>query len=89
MKRSPTAEPCLTAVEARAHLPEALNRVAYGGERLRIGKRGKPLAALVSIADLELLERLEDESDARAARKALREPGRNIPWAEVRKALKL
>jgi prevent-host-death family protein len=91
-KRSSAAaadESCLTTVEARAHLPEVLNRVAYGGERVRIGKRGKPLAVLVPLSDAELLERLEDEGDLRAARRALKEKGRSIPYSEARKRLGL
>jgi prevent-host-death family protein len=44
--------------QARAEFPEILNRVAYGKERIGISRRGKPLAAVVPIEDLHLLERL-------------------------------
>ena len=50
----------LTIVQARNNLADALNRVCYGGERIRIARRGKPMAALVSAEDLELLQRLSD-----------------------------
>jgi len=33
--------------EAKKHFSELLSRVAYGGERITIAKRGKPLAMLV------------------------------------------
>lgn len=33
--------------EAKKHLSEILGRVAYGGERITISKRGKPLAILI------------------------------------------
>jgi prevent-host-death family protein len=33
--------------EAKKHFSELLSRVAYGGERIMIAKRGKPLAMLV------------------------------------------
>ena len=46
---------------ARKELAEVVNRVAYGNERVLIGRRGKELAAVISIADLRLLERLADE----------------------------
>ncbi len=72
----------------RANFTEALNRVAYGGERIVVGRRGKDLAALVPLADLELLNELEDCMDLEAAREALKEPG-TVAWADVRKKLGL
>ena len=33
--------------EAKKHLSELLGRVAYGGERIVISKRGKPMAVLI------------------------------------------
>lgn len=67
----------LSIVEARNSLAEAINRVSYGGERVVLARRGKPVAALVSAEDLALLQRIEDAEDMRAARKALREYDRN------------
>ena len=49
--------------EIRDNLADALNKVAYAGERVILSRRGKGIAALVSMEDLELLERLEDETD--------------------------
>ena len=59
--------------EVRDNLAEALNKVAYAGERVILARRGKGVAALVSMEDLELLEKLEDESDLKAAKKARKE----------------
>ena len=59
--------------EARQDLAELCNRVAYGGERLVIARRGKSRVALVPVEDLELLQALEDWGDLAAARQALRE----------------
>lgn len=67
----------LSIAEARNGLAEAINRVSYGGERVVFARRGKPVAALVSPADLALLQQIEDAEDTRAARKALREYDRN------------
>jgi prevent-host-death family protein len=54
----------------REHGGEIVNRVAYGGEELVLTRRGKPIAALVSLAALEALHRLEDARDvAEAARR--------------------
>ena len=37
-------------------ISELVNRVAYGGERIVLTSRGKPKAAIVSVADLVELE---------------------------------
>ncbi len=42
--------------EAKARLSALMARVGYGGERFLIERRGKPLAALVGVEDLERLE---------------------------------
>lgn len=41
--------------DARRDLAELVNQVAYGGRRIILQRRGKPLAALVPIEDLELV----------------------------------
>ncbi len=49
--------------QARAELAELINRVVYGGERVVVTRHGKPLVALVSAADLQRLEQLEDAAE--------------------------
>lgn len=63
----------LNSTDARENLADVLNRVSYAKDRVRITRRGKPVAAVVPIEDLELIELLEDEIDIREAEKALRE----------------
>lgn len=46
----------VSAAQAKAQLAALVAEVAYRGEHIIIERRGKPLAALVSIADLERLE---------------------------------
>ena len=46
----------VSAAQAKAHLSDLMAKVAYGGEQYVIERRGKPLAALVSVDDLERLE---------------------------------
>jgi prevent-host-death family protein len=75
--------------EARERLGDLGNRVCLRGERVVVERRGKHLFALVPVEDVELLERLEDETDIRLARKALKEKGPNIPWEKVKKDLGL
>mgnify|MGYP001579087094 FL=1 len=81
----------LSAAEFRKNTSKTLNRVAYGKERILLGRRGEPVAALVSLEDLALLERLveenEDRADLEAARKSLEEPGANVPLGEVKRRL--
>ena len=80
-----------TTREARNALAEIINSAAYGHERIILARRGKKLAAVVSMEDLELLERLEDQQDLQAAEEALSDPAnqKRVPWAEVKKALNL
>jgi antitoxin Phd len=75
--------------EIRKELAEALNQVAYAKERVVLHRRGKDVAALISIDDLNLLQALEDKIDNEAADIALQEPGLVIPWDEVKKELDL
>lgn len=72
--------------DARHDFAELVNRVAYGHERVVVARRGRAIAAIVPIEDVELLERLEDEVDLEAARAALTDPeGKTeIPWDQVK-----
>jgi len=83
----------LRASTLRDNLADALNRVAYKGERIVVERHGKEVAALVSLDDLALLNALEDRIDMEAAREALAEmktKGRKpIPWETVKRQLGL
>jgi prevent-host-death family protein len=83
----------LAVSKAREDLAEMLNRVAYAHERLVIERRGKNLAALIPMEDLELLELLEDKIDVAAARKAIADAKANgeqpLAWKDVKKKLGL
>ncbi|MBI3979311.1 MAG: type II toxin-antitoxin system Phd/YefM family antitoxin [Chloroflexi bacterium] len=47
----------VSTAQAKAQFSALVARVAYGGEQYIIERRGKPLAALVSLDDLDRLER--------------------------------
>lgn len=79
----------VSIAKVRNNLADALNRAAYGGERVILERRGKPVAALVSMDDLELLEQLENEADLKAVRKARKQGGKPIPLAKVKSRLGL
>ena len=74
--------------EARKHLTDLVSEVAYGGERIAIGRRNKDLAVVISLEDAQLLEYLEDQADVRAARKALKAGGRTLDWEAAKKELR-
>jgi prevent-host-death family protein len=81
----------VTSEELRLGLGELINRVKYGNERVRVTRRGKPVMALVSVEDLELLEQvldaIEDEIDLPIVRERLKhydETGEAIPWDQVK-----
>jgi prevent-host-death family protein len=79
----------LNVSKAREEFPDLVNRAAYGGERTIVSRRGKDLAAVISIEDLRLLERLArlemdrlDIEDARASLSEAEEKG-TIPLREL------
>lgn len=49
----------LTTVEARDNFAELIDRAALTGERIVITRHGEPMAALVSLDDLEIVEEVE------------------------------
>ncbi len=85
----------ISAEEVRNQLAEVLNKAAYGHERTIVTRRGKRIAAIVSIEDLELLEaildELEDRADAEYCREALKDLdlSKCIPWEEIKSDLGL
>jgi prevent-host-death family protein len=76
----------MTVVDIRNNLADAINRVAYAGERIILERRGKGVAALVSLQDVALLQELENQADIRAAKRALKEKGR-VPLAKIKTRL--
>lgn len=83
----------LATGKVRQEFADTLNRVAYGRERVVLHRRGKDVAALIPIDDLELLEAIEDRIDVEdadsilAEAKAKRE--KPIPWEKAKKKLGL
>lgn len=60
----------VSVADLRTTLSDAINRAAYGHERVGITRRGKVAAVLISVDDLERLEELEDADDMAAYRAA-------------------
>ncbi len=49
-----------TVTEARENLSDLLGQVEHGGEVVLITKHGRPVAAIVPMADLAFMESAED-----------------------------
>lgn len=77
----------LSVSEARDKLAEVIGQVQYGGERVTISRRGKPVAVVVSVADAAWLEAMEDKIDLELVREAKAEMerlgGKTYSHAEV------
>lgn len=56
----------LTTVEARENFAELIDRAATTRERIVITRHGEPMAALLSLEDLELIEEIERRLGRRA-----------------------
>jgi prevent-host-death family protein len=80
----------LPITEARDQLAEVANRVLYRHDRVVLTRHGRAVAAIVSLADLELLEQIEDWIDLREARAALAERENQATatdWEEIKAQL--
>ncbi|MCC6333979.1 MAG: type II toxin-antitoxin system Phd/YefM family antitoxin [Myxococcales bacterium] len=60
----------IPASEVRSQISEVISRVAYGGERVVISRNGKAQVAVVPIADLDRLKKLDEQREVVARRGA-------------------
>lgn len=54
----------MTTVEARENFSDLINKAAYGNERVVLTRRGKALAAVIPLADLNELNTQHAEVEA-------------------------
>ncbi len=73
----------ISTADARKHFADIVNKVVYGKEPVVFTRRGREIAALISLDELELLRQIEDHIDIEDARKALAEPEENLSAREV------
>ena len=52
--------PTVSVANAKSHLSELIAKSAYAHERFIITRRSKPVAALVSLEDLQIIEQHEE-----------------------------
>jgi len=77
----------LPASKARERFADILNEVSVRGDRVVLERHGKTVAAVISIADLQLLEALEDRFDVEEAKAALAESDERYTWDDVKQRL--
>lgn len=77
----------ITTADARKKFANIINRVAYSDESFVLTRRGEPIAAIVSMKELELLREMEDRLDIEDAWKAKKEPGEPVAWEDLKKEL--
>jgi prevent-host-death family protein len=63
----------MNTVDAKEKFTDLLNHVAHTKERVVLVRRGKEVAALVPLEDLQLLETAQDKGDLREAIDALKD----------------
>jgi prevent-host-death family protein len=81
----------ISTKEAGGRFSDVISRAAFAKERIVLTRRGKAVAAVVPIEDLELLENLEDRidfEDARAALKDIKKKGTKS-WEKIKAELDL
>ncbi len=75
----------LSTSEVRENLAEIVNQVAYGAQRVVLGRRGKEIAALIPMQDFRRLKALESANHPRSLSKGSRaNSGRNHSNVELR-----
>jgi prevent-host-death family protein len=73
----------ISAAQAKAQFSSLLAEVAHGGQHIIIERRGRPFAALVSVEDLEQLERYRASSSTPQGALALVGAWRDMGDAEL------
>jgi prevent-host-death family protein len=63
----------MSTIEAKEKFTELINHVSHSKERVTLIRRGKEIAALVPIEDLQFLNAVQDKSDLNDAIDALKE----------------
>jgi len=79
----------ITTADARKNFANIINQVAFGNDSFVLTRRGEPIAAIVSMKELKLLQDLEDQIDIEDAWKSKNEPGEPIPWEVLKKELEI
>ena len=74
----------ISASSARQNLSKLIDAVRVAGERILVTQHGRPVAAVIGVEDLELLQLLEDRMDVAEARRLMREPADKVSLEDLR-----
>jgi len=75
----------ISTLEARKNLAVVINSAQYGKERIILTRHGKEVAGIISIEDLNLLEKLEDRLDLQEAIEILEDDHSEfVDWDDVK-----
>ena len=77
-------ERTIDADEAGRQWPELLQDVARSHDRVIVEQEGKPVAAIIAVADLQFLKRLEEQRERDfAIVDEVREAFKDVPFEEI------
>ncbi len=79
--------PSVSIADARATLSELVGRARHAKSPTVLTSRGKPVAAMVSIEDLELIEEAIDQRLAADARMRIRRGETPMSWEKAKAEL--
>lgn len=79
----------MSIAHARASLSVVVGRARHAKSPTILTSRGKPVAAIVPMEDLELIEEAIDIRLAAEVRQGMKAGDAPIPWEDVKAALKL
>ena len=74
----------ISASSVRQNLSKIIAGVRVEGERILVTQHGRPVAAVIGVEDLKLLQLLEDHMDVAEARRRIREPAEKVSMEDLR-----
>ena len=74
----------VAASAVRQNFSRIIDGVRVGGERILVTQHGRPVAAVIGVEDLELLQLLEDRMDVAEARRRMKETANKVSLEELR-----
>lgn len=69
--------------DTRQNMADVIGNVFYGSQRYILERKGKQVAAIISIEDYKFLEMVEDMMDSKLLREAIEESSGTFPIEEL------
>ena len=78
----------VSSADARKSFSKLLNESGFGGHRIVVTRKGKAVAAMVPIEDLDAIQMMEDQKDVVEAERVLYGSEKEfIPWDQAKREL--